>query len=405
MCRSRSCPDGIAPSSRACSSWLGLSGVSLHTSFRPSPLRHGLRLPGRAGDRVPVLIASRRTERDQYPGLGWAAGRSPGACRAGRPRSFATPSGRAVGRRGAGGPLRRHPNGVEPLRPTRRARRYPPSPGLSVQAPVVGSVGRLVPAKDYPLRSSWRSRSCGRTRRPPSSWWAGIARDGAAGPGPPARPGAEGPAHGRARRRRGPDERARRLPPDLDREGMPNAVMEAMTLGLPASSRTPGQGRGCRAREDRVRLPGGRPGRTRRERPRLLDDPGLRAQLGASGRTRMASDFTPERMAAATGALYGHLLATKVSGAPAAEADCEPAGVSAVTPVAHDPRALGTGRRRPAGGATAGASDREPGRGGHVPGAHRASGGPQHELLLVSAGMAVLRAFPTRSRSRPIPPS
>ncbi len=100
-----------------------------------------------------------------------------------------------------------------------------------------------------------------------------------------------------------------------DREGMPNALMEAMLAGLPcvvtdagASKEVvlPGVTGYVCGRGDRRGLAAGV--------RRLLDDAGLRRRLGESGRARVGVDFSAARMARETAALYGSLVGRARSG-------------------------------------------------------------------------------------------
>ncbi|MDE2290586.1 MAG: glycosyltransferase, partial [Elusimicrobia bacterium] len=86
-------------------------------------------------------------------------------------------------------------------------------------------------------------------------------------------------------------------------EGLPNAVLEAMAHGLPVvASDVPGNrdlvadGRTGLLAEDEAALA---------ERVgRLLDDPALRARLGAAGRERVAAEHSLERLAGRLADLY-----------------------------------------------------------------------------------------------------
>jgi glycosyltransferase involved in cell wall biosynthesis len=274
-------------------------------------------------NRVPVLIASRRTESDLYPGLGWAAGRVSRLlsrwadaiiCNSDQPR-----------RRAPRGLLARHVvihNGVEPLRPIRPRDDVRRALGLPETAPVVGSVGRLVTAKNYPLMIQV---ALDVLRTHPATTFLLVG-------------GGEMETELRVRIRRAGLERNVWLMGERDdvtelmsafdvflltsnREGLPNAVMEAMALGLPCVVTNAGGSAELVAHGETgyVCALGDQHGLAEGV-GRLLDDPAARARLGANGRTRMASEFSPDRMATATGALYSRLLSGKrapaVSAAP-----------------------------------------------------------------------------------------
>jgi glycosyltransferase involved in cell wall biosynthesis len=298
-------------------------------TFSPYDMAYGF--PAGRVNRVPVLIASRRTEGGQYPGLRWTAGRLSGLlsrwadaiiCNSEQPR-------RRASRTLAARHVVIH-NGVEPLRATRTRADVRRTLGLPENAPVVGSVGRLVPAKNYPLMLQValdvlrthpettflvvggglletelraRVRHLGLERR---VWFTGERDDVAD------------------------------LMSALDvflltsnREGMPNAVMEAMTVGLPCVVTDAGASAELVVHGETgyVCPIGDRDGLVASV-CRILDDAATRNRFAANGRARMASDFAPERMAAATGALYGRLLGAKLpTVSPAtAKAVGEPAG-------------------------------------------------------------------------------
>ncbi len=97
-----------------------------------------------------------------------------------------------------------------------------------------------------------------------------------------------------------------------DREGMSNAIMEAMMAGLPCVVTDAGgnselvingeTGYVCR-RGDKADL--------LESLQRLLGDPGLRRRFGESGRQRMETRFSAEGMAKSTQTLYRTLLTAK----------------------------------------------------------------------------------------------
>jgi glycosyltransferase involved in cell wall biosynthesis len=298
-------------------------------TFSPYDTAYGFPV-GRVS-RVPVLIASRRSEADQYPGLGRTVGRLTRylsrwadaiICNSELPRR------RAPAKLGA-----RHVvihNGVEPLRPTRSRAEVRRALGLSEAAPVVGSVGRLVSAKNYPLMLEV---ALDVLRTHPEATFLLVG-------------GGSLEAELRARVRLLGLERKVWLTGERDdvvdlmgaldlllltsnREGMPNAVMEAMTVGLPCVVTDAGASTELVVHGETgfVCPMGDRDGLAAAVR-RLLDDTTSRDRFGANGRARMASEFSPERMAAATAGLYDRLLAVKLStvSAAAVEAVGEAAG-------------------------------------------------------------------------------
>lgn len=258
---------------------------------------------------VPVLVASRRI--DQYGDsrsllrrLNGALLRSAHAviCNARRSLDHVPPHLRA-----------RHvviPNGVE-LDPPRRDRaEVRAALGLPPGAPVVGNAARLVAGKNH--HRFLEVAAAVVARRPDVHFVL-------AGGGPLFQELSEGRSRLRLQGRvhllgeRGDV-------PDLlgaidvflltsDREGLSNTTMEAMAAGLPCVVTDAGGTRelvvdgetgficvtGSAAElADRV--------------GRLLDDPSLRRRLGDRGRARVAREFAPAALAAATATLYRQLL-------------------------------------------------------------------------------------------------
>jgi glycosyltransferase involved in cell wall biosynthesis len=298
-------------------------------TFSPYDTAYGFPV-GRV-NRVPVLIASRRTEGDRYPGLGWTAGRLSRflsrwadaiICNSEQPRRRAP---RALAARHV--VIR---NGVEPLRPTRARADVRRALGLSEVAPVVGSVGRLVPAKNYPLMLQV---ALDVLRTHPETTFLLV------GGGP-----LEAELRSRLRHLgldrkvwlTGERDDVADLMSALDvflltssREGMPNAVMEAMAVGLPCVVTDAGGSAELVVHgETGYVCPVGDQDGLATSVRRLLDDAAARDRFAAAGRARVACEFSPERMAAVTGALYSRLLAAKLSGVSlaAGEAVREPIG-------------------------------------------------------------------------------
>ena len=297
-------------------------------TFSPYDMAYGFPVGRVCG--VPVLIASRRTEPARYVGLGWTAGRLSGLLWRWADAIICTGEGarhRAPKRLSA-----RHvviPNGVEPLRPTRSRGEVRRTLGLQDSDLVVGSVGRLVLAKNYPLTLEVALEVL---QTHPQATFLLV------GGGPLE-------AELRARIQHLGLEKKVRLAGERDdvadlmsafdvflmtsdREGMPNAVMEAATLGLPCVVTNAGASAELVVHGETgyVCPVGDRDGLVASVR-RLLNDAAARERLGALGRARMASEFAPEHMAAAAEALYERLLAAKSSVvlAPAARTVGEPA--------------------------------------------------------------------------------
>lgn len=281
-------------------------------TFSPYDTAYGF--PAGWVNRVPVLIASRRTEGDLYPGLGWAAGRVSRflsrwadaiICNSEAPRLRAPKRLRS-----------RHVvihNGVEPLRPRRPRADVRRALGLPEHAPVVGSVGRLVAAKDYPLMLRVAIEVL---RTHPDTTFLLVG-------GGPLEMELRSRVHRLGLDHRvwltGEREDVADIMSALDvflltssREGTPNAVMEAMTLGVPCVVTSAGGTAELVAHgETGYVCPVGGQDELVASVRLLLDDAKARARLGEDGRARMASAFAPERMAAATEALYSRLLAGK----------------------------------------------------------------------------------------------
>jgi glycosyltransferase involved in cell wall biosynthesis len=86
---------------------------------------------------------------------------------------------------------------------------------------------------------------------------------------------------------------------------MPGALMEAMACGVAVvATDVPGTNELVVDRETGLLVPGYRPLALAEALGELLEDPDLRARLGASGRERMESQFTLEAMVLAKERLY-----------------------------------------------------------------------------------------------------
>jgi glycosyltransferase involved in cell wall biosynthesis len=268
-------------------------------------------LAGRAS-RVPALVASQRTEASRYARLGWT----------GRLGRFLWRWADAIicnsepDRRRSSWSFRRHVviyNGVEPMRPARSREQVRRALGVHDGDLVVGSVGRLEEPKNYPLALEVARQVLATHPRARFLLVGGGSLE----------------ADLRARiRHLGLEERVqvtgeRSDVADLmnaldvflmtsDSEGMPNAAMEAGTLGLPCVVTDAGASAEVVAhgRSGFVCPVGDREGLVAQLR-HLLDDAPVRRRFGEAARARMAREFSPERMAGATEALYERLLATK----------------------------------------------------------------------------------------------
>lgn len=294
-------------------------------TFLFSDNAYGL-LAGRLA-RVQILIASRRI--DQYGEtrrllrrLNQALGHWADAiiCNAERSRQYAPPA-----------LAPRHVvihNGTEPLIPKRSSAEVRQSLGLPVEGLVVGNIGRLVPAKNHRLFVEVAAEIL-RARADTVFLLVGS-----------------GPLETELRdrvRQLGLEGRViltgeRADVADLlgamdlflltsDREGMSNAIMEAMIAGLPCVVTDAGgneelvihgeSGYIC-PRADRTALV--------EHARRLLDDPELRWRFGANGRRRMERWFSAERMARATEALYTTLLSARGEAVPSLAFACSAEG-------------------------------------------------------------------------------
>lgn len=279
-------------------------------TFSPYDTTYGF-LAGRASG-VPALVASQRTEAGRYAELGWTA-------RLGRLLwgwADAIICNSPPDRRQSSRPLRRHViihNGVEPMRPARSREQVRHALGLQDGDLVVGSVGRLVAAKNYPLTLEVARRVL--ATHPQTRFLL-------VGGGPlEADLGARIRHLGLEQRVQMTGERddvadlMNALDVFLmtsDHEGMPNAAMEAGTLGLPcvvtaagASAEVVAHGLSgfvCPVGDLEGLVSGLR---------HLLDDAAARHRFGEAARARMAGEFAPERMARSTEALYERLLAAK----------------------------------------------------------------------------------------------
>jgi rhamnosyl/mannosyltransferase len=115
------------------------------------------------------------------------------------------------------------------------------------------------------------------------------------------------------------------LPSITRQEAFGMVQLEAMLHGRPVISTELGTGVSWVNQHERTGLIV-RPGdvaELRRALQRLIDDPGLRHELGAAARTRVLSHFTAEKMCSATFTLY-----QEVSGRASLSTRAEPAAVA-----------------------------------------------------------------------------
>ena len=101
-------------------------------------------------------------------------------------------------------------------------------------------------------------------------------------------------------------------------EGMPLAALEAMEASLPVvATQVTGSAEVVVDGETGFLVPAQDPPALSEALSVLLDDPGLRARLGAAGRRRYLAGFTRRRMAAGTLAVYSRVLASVGATPPA----------------------------------------------------------------------------------------
>ena len=93
------------------------------------------------------------------------------------------------------------------------------------------------------------------------------------------------------------------------REGLPMALLEAVSCGRPiVAADVPGSREIARDGESALLVPPRDPAALAAAILQLADDPALRARLGAGGRRLVEREFSEERIAAATLALWRRLL-------------------------------------------------------------------------------------------------
>ena len=92
-------------------------------------------------------------------------------------------------------------------------------------------------------------------------------------------------------------------------EGLPKALLEAASCGRPiVAADVPGSREIARGGESALLIPPRDPAALAAATLRLASDPGLRARLGAGGRELVERNFSEERIASATLALWHRLL-------------------------------------------------------------------------------------------------
>src|SRR5262249_49116127 len=99
------------------------------------------------------------------------------------------------------------------------------------------------------------------------------------------------------------------LPSRSGTESFPLSVVEAMLAGLPVVATDVGSvTEAVRDGETGLIVPVDRPEKLAAALRRLLDDPGLRREMGSRGRQRALERFTAERMASSFERLYQEIL-------------------------------------------------------------------------------------------------
>ena len=92
-------------------------------------------------------------------------------------------------------------------------------------------------------------------------------------------------------------------------EGLPNAMLEAMALGLPvAATRVDGVPEAVTDGQDGLLVAPDDPGALAKALASLMDDLELRRRLGQAARTRVAESFTLPAMLAGYEAAYRDIL-------------------------------------------------------------------------------------------------
>jgi glycosyltransferase involved in cell wall biosynthesis len=98
-------------------------------------------------------------------------------------------------------------------------------------------------------------------------------------------------------------------------EGLPNALMEAMAVGLPVvASAVGGVPELVRDGVDGLLVPAGDPAAMAAAIARLVERPGERARMGAAARERIRSEYTTEAMVRRTADLYLGLVGARRGG-------------------------------------------------------------------------------------------
>lgn len=104
--------------------------------------------------------------------------------------------------------------------------------------------------------------------------------------------------------------------PSITGEGLPNSVLESMAAGLPVvATNSGGTYEAVEDGETGLLVPSGDAAALAQAIVPLLEDPRLRARLGAAGRRRVAERFSLDRMTHAMQALYARLIDRRLSAA------------------------------------------------------------------------------------------
>lgn len=93
------------------------------------------------------------------------------------------------------------------------------------------------------------------------------------------------------------------------REGLPKSLLEAMAAGLPCvTTDVPGCREAVRHADNGLLVPAGDPMALAKALRQLIEDPAMRASMGARGRERVQQEFSSQHVIAQTLALYKTVL-------------------------------------------------------------------------------------------------
>ncbi|MBU3653380.1 MAG: glycosyltransferase family 4 protein [Limnohabitans sp.] len=95
------------------------------------------------------------------------------------------------------------------------------------------------------------------------------------------------------------------------REGLPKALLEAMAAGLPCvTTDVPGCREAVRHGDNGLLVPARHPEALAQALKQLIEDPAMRARMGARGRERVQQEFSSQQVIAQTLALYQTVVAS-----------------------------------------------------------------------------------------------